>query len=175
MKHWRQWLIVLGLALVLALVNREILAKRSIIANGEIVLLELRPVDPRSLIQGDYMALAFADDTMPDAVTTMGLSFRGTVILSLDANRVGRFQRLEDGAQPNAGEIRLRYRRYKEFGADRIAYTARSYFFEEGQAERYAEARYAILRVNADGLGVMTGMADKEFHPIDPSGPASAP
>ncbi len=46
-------LLVLGFFLVKIVQNEKVLSK------GEIVLLELRPVDPRSLMQGDYMSLQF--------------------------------------------------------------------------------------------------------------------
>ena len=61
-------------------------------------LLELAPVDPRSLIQGDYMALRFraADDafrgrTRPEAAD-------GRIVLQLDAQRVARYKRFDDGS-----------------------------------------------------------------------------
>jgi len=61
MKRARWMIAVAGLVLILALANWHITQKRAVIANGQVLLLELRPADPRSLIQGDYMALALAD------------------------------------------------------------------------------------------------------------------
>ncbi|MFT6791681.1 MAG: hypothetical protein ACJA04_000891 [Cellvibrionaceae bacterium] len=43
--------------LVLGVLNYGIYQKQKIKDHGEIVLLELAPVDPRSLMQGDYMRL----------------------------------------------------------------------------------------------------------------------
>jgi len=48
-----------ALALVLAAVDYSIAAKERIRAEGEVVYLQLAPVDPRSLMQGDYLALRF--------------------------------------------------------------------------------------------------------------------
>ena len=47
------------LVLILALVNWQIFQKEQHIRHGELIYLELAPVDPRSLMQGDYMALRF--------------------------------------------------------------------------------------------------------------------
>ncbi|WP_319022245.1 GDYXXLXY domain-containing protein, partial [Proteus mirabilis] len=47
-------------ALVLAFVNAAIWQKEALIGTGTTVYVELAPVDPRSLMQGDYMRLAFA-------------------------------------------------------------------------------------------------------------------
>ena len=87
MKKARVAIALAGLALILALTNWDIAQKRKVIADGRVLLLELRPVDPRSLFQGDYMALALADATMPDSATIATLPYRGTVILSLDGDR----------------------------------------------------------------------------------------
>jgi uncharacterized membrane-anchored protein len=50
---------VLGLLLVLGLINLAIYQKEQHLSHGEVVRLKLAPVDPRSLMQGDYMALRF--------------------------------------------------------------------------------------------------------------------
>ena len=44
---------------MLAVANAGIWQKETLIANGRPIYIELAPVDPRSLMQGDYMALAF--------------------------------------------------------------------------------------------------------------------
>ncbi|UYO75286.1 GDYXXLXY domain-containing protein [Halomonas qinghailakensis] len=55
-----RWIVIVATAVVLAVVNWAIWQKEHHLAEGEIVYLELAPVDPRSLMQGDYMALSFA-------------------------------------------------------------------------------------------------------------------
>jgi len=53
-------LVILGLILVLAFVNWSIASKEAHLSSGDIVVLRLAPVDPRSLMQGDYMTLTFS-------------------------------------------------------------------------------------------------------------------
>jgi len=60
MRHWRSLMIGLGLLLALGVANRAILGHERTLADGRVLLLELAPVDPRSMMQGDYMALRFA-------------------------------------------------------------------------------------------------------------------
>lgn len=60
MKHWRSILLWGGLLLALAVANHGIVQRERILSDGRVLLLELAPVDPRSLMQGDYMALRFA-------------------------------------------------------------------------------------------------------------------
>jgi len=164
-----RWMIaVVGLALVLVLANWDIAQKRAVIANGQVLLLELRPVDPRSLLQGDYMRLGLAEAAMPSTTVIEDLPYRGTVILSLDENRVGRFARLDDGSALKVGELRVQYRRHEEWGLGRLDYGAQSFFFQEGDADRYQRARYALLRVAEDGSTVLTDLAGEDRVAIKP-------
>src|SRR5690554_3642735 len=59
--------IVAALCLVLAVACYLVYGFERTLRDGQLVLLELAPVDPRSLMQGDYMALRFAVDAqLPD-------------------------------------------------------------------------------------------------------------
>jgi len=53
-------IIVLTVFCALAVVNAGIIQKQRLINSGDLVFLKLAPVDPRSLMQGDYMRLRFA-------------------------------------------------------------------------------------------------------------------
>jgi uncharacterized membrane-anchored protein len=169
MKRARWMIAVAGLALILVLANWDIAQKRAVIANGQVLLLELRPADPRSLFQGDYMRLALADAAMPGADGIVDMPYRGTVILALDENRVGRYARRDDGSALKEGELRVQYRRHQEWHTPRLDYGAQSFFFQEGDAESYERARYAILRVAEDGSTILTDLAGEDRVAIKPS------
>jgi len=162
MKQARLVIALVGSALILALANWDIAQKRAVVADGQVLLLELRPADPRSLFQGDYMALALADATMPGSTIITSLPYRGTVVLSLDENRVGRYARLDDGTPLNANEMRVQYRRHEDWRGPRLDYGAQAFFFQEGDAERYQNARYALLRVAEDGATVLIDLAGED-------------
>jgi uncharacterized membrane-anchored protein len=158
-----------GLAIILGLANWDIARKRAVVADGALLLLELRPADPRSLLQGDYMALALVDAAMPDEATIKQLPYRGTVILSVDENRVGRYARLDDGSLLKPDELRVQFRRHEEWSRARLDYGAQSFFFQEGDAELYRNARYGVLRVAADGGTILTDLADENRGTIRPA------
>jgi uncharacterized membrane-anchored protein len=164
MNRLRSALVVAGLALVLAAANRDILHKRAIVADGQPLLLQLRPVDPRSLMAGDYMMLRYAAGAFPDAATMQSMPHSGTVILVLDADGVGRFTRLHDGSALAANELRLGFRHRSDWGE--LRYGAESFFFQEGKAERYAEAKYGLLHVDAEGNSVLVDLADENHQPL---------
>ena len=69
MSRLRNALLWGGLLLALAVVNHGVVKRERILADGRPLLLELAPVDPRALMQGDYMALRYAaQDGIRDAL-----------------------------------------------------------------------------------------------------------
>jgi uncharacterized membrane-anchored protein len=160
MKYLRGGLLLAGLAVVLLLGNVNIMQKQAVLDEGETLLLRLRPVDPRSLIQGDYMVLRYDLAAFPEAEQAAALPWRGSVILARDEDGVGRFARLDDGGALQANEVRLRYK--LRVGWGELRYGAESFFFQEGDAEHYATARYGVLRLDESGDSVLAGLADED-------------
>lgn len=166
MKSARLVLILGGLILVLGVAVSSIRSYQRIVDTGQQILLELRPVDPRSLIQGDYMALAYARSVFPPAGLQSDLPNRGVLVMSVDDDGVGTFSRLDDGAPLSASELRLRFRR---MGRSRdLAFGAESFYFQEGQADFFAAARYGVLRVDDSGTSVLVGLADENRQLMEP-------
>jgi uncharacterized membrane-anchored protein len=156
MTRLRTLVVLLGLTGALVAAGLTIRAKERTLAEGRTVLLELAPVDPRSLIQGDYMALRYAPKTLPPDTELAG---EGVAILALDRDAVAVFRRLDRGEPLAADEVRLRYRRA---GEGEVRYGADAFFFEEGAAPVYEAGRYGILKVDEDGRSVLVGLADAE-------------
>jgi hypothetical protein len=107
----RKWMIALAAVALLAVIDAGIAARETQLASGTPVLLELVPVDPRSLIQGDFMRLSYrvVRDAFPDRVAIPQYG-DGRMVVTLDARGVGHFIRFDDGAPLGAHEVRLRYR-----------------------------------------------------------------
>ena len=160
------WLPVLGLILVLTAANYTIRQRQHIVERGQAVLLDLRPVDPRSLMQGDYMALRYSDSAFPQTSEKSGLPRRGAFIVELDERNVATFSRADDGRELAANEVRLKYKQVDSSG--RIRLGAESFFFEEGQAPQFVNARYGVLHVDAAGNSVLIGLADADGRVISP-------
>lgn len=155
--------------LALGAVNFSIANKEKLLTEGRIVYLELAPVDPRSLMQGDYMALNFRvardaqDQVAPTARASLDRALQtadGYVMVKLDERSVGVFQRLDDGQPLGADEIRLRYR--VRNGVMKFATNA--FFFQEGRAHDYSRARFGQLRVAPDGEVLLQAMRDEQMN-----------
>jgi uncharacterized membrane-anchored protein len=149
-----------GLALALLVPNVAIVQKERLLAAGTPVLIELAPVDPRSLIQGDYMRLDYAIARELSGRTEWPRD--GQLVVRLDDSGVARFVRLHDGAPLGSREHLLQYRRRGR----RIRIGSDAFFFQEGQASRYAGARYGELRVDRDGASVLVGLRDSTQQPM---------
>lgn len=150
----RKALILPGLMLALALPGYAVMQKERLLASGDTVLLELAPVDPRSLIQGDYMRLNYA---ITRTIAEQASWPRdGAIVVTLDPAGVATFVRRDDSSPLQPGEHRLRYRRRD----GRVRVGTDAFFFQEGDAPRYARARYGELKVDADGGSVLVGMRD---------------
>jgi uncharacterized membrane-anchored protein len=142
-------ILIAATALVLGAVNWSIFAKERIKSDGERIFLALAPVDPRSLMQGDYMALRFeiANDIPTDA--------SGSVPLRLDPNGVAKVNR-----DSSVSALRIRYR----IRNGQVWLGTNAYFFEEGTAQRYEGARFGEFRVDREsGEAVLVGLADKDL------------
>ena len=154
--------VLASLVLVLAAVNFTIWQRETLLRDGQVLLLELAPVDPRSLMQGDYMALRFAvsqklapADAGDTAVT------EGFVVVKRDARNIGTFERIYRDGEPLAtNESRVHYRIRKRD----VRIVTNAYFFQEGTAGEYSKARFGELRVAANGDALLTGMRDKDLN-----------
>ncbi|WMD19163.1 GDYXXLXY domain-containing protein [Achromobacter seleniivolatilans] len=175
--RWRTLGILGGLALVLIVANGGIWQREKLLASGKVVILELAPVDPRSLMQGDYMALNFAasreitrfrlgaerpqnNDDLPFALSEPA---DGYVMLAADGRGVAKPVRIQTDAMPHAeGEVPLRYR----VRDNRVRIVTNAYFFPEGQAERYQVAKYGELRVAENGDALLVRMLGEDLQPL---------
>lgn len=168
----RSIIALVSLVIVLGLVNGSIVGKEKHLAEGRVVYLELAPVDPRSLMQGDYMALRFRLATEVYKALPKTKTHRhhdvdaadGHVVVTLDDRQVASFKRLADDQPIAHGEMRLRYRIRN--GA--VKFATNAYFFQEGHGQYYQPARYGQFRVDAKGELLLVAMYDKHLKKLVP-------
>lgn len=154
----RRHIVWITVAAGLLLVNISVYQKEQLLANGRGVLLELAPVDPRSLMQGDYMALRYALER--ELTKDLGKELTdGYLIVSLDDRQVATYQRVSETSATAPGEAALRLR-VRE-GRPKIGSNA--FFFEEGSAKEYNGARYGEYRVAGNGETLLVGLRDKDL------------
>jgi uncharacterized membrane-anchored protein len=146
---------------ILLLVNYQTYQRELLAVNGRVVLLELAPVDPRSLMQGDYMRLRYALAKEIEDHTDLE---RGKVVVRIDSNNVAHFVKIYDSVTPlHEDEILLPFRQDYD-----VYIGPESYFFQEGHAEYYEDAEYGEFRISASGSILLVGLRDAKFNPLSP-------
>lgn len=163
----RRALVALATLGVLMVVNWSIFEKQRHINHGEVVYLELAPVDPRSLMQGDYMALRFAlandieralsaSNKPPSSIR----AFDGYAIIALDEQGVASFRRLDRSEQILADNERRIFYRVRD---GRLKFATNAFFFQEGHAERYDHARFGQFRLNENGMPLLVSLHNRDL------------
>ncbi|WNG20010.1 GDYXXLXY domain-containing protein [Cystobacter fuscus] len=156
-----------GLTLVVVALVVLVTGKEQLLARGTPLFLELAPVDPRSLMQGDYMVLDYAVSREARLSEDRPVE-DGRLVLRRDERGVGHLVGREESQPPGPGEMWLRFKVRR----GRVRLGAESFFFQEGHAERYAQAKYGELRVAEDGSSVLVGLRDADLNPLG-GGPLS--
>ena len=162
MKKYKWIIILVNLLILLGLFNNSIVKKESLLSDGKLILLELAPVDPRSLMQGDYMRLRYAisENRKYDSI-----SKRGFCVIKLQENGIGKKVRIQDDIIPlNEKEYLIEY---TSKGWRGINIGAESYFFQEGEAEKYENAKYGGLKVDNIGNSLLIGLYDENRKKIE--------
>ncbi len=153
-------IILLNLLLVLFVINGLVWQKEQILASGQLILLPLAPVDPRSLMQGDYMILRYSMARKVD--NERGTEDNGKVVITINDKDVASFNRLWNGENLQKGEHLLRYR----YRNHKVRFGAESFFFQEGKRPLFDKARYGELRLAKDGDAVLVGLRDEKLQKL---------
>lgn len=141
--------------LVLLVANGSIWQKESLIAHGQPVFVSLVPVDPRSLMQGDYMALRFElPDDMSYADAPKSAGQRPYVVAQRDARGVATALRADLGTPLTRDELRIEL---SPKNGNWVLVTD-AWFFKEGEGERWTQAKYGEFRVTQDGRALLVGL-----------------
>jgi len=168
---------IVSLVLILFAVNWSIVKKENHLKTGRVIYLELKPLDPRSLMQGDYMSLRFKiGDQIMQALRDAqvqpenrkpkqwwAISGDGYVVVKLDDKGVATYQRIDKGIKPLAdNELKIRYR--VRNGTIKLASNA--FFFQEGTAQQYEKASYGQLRVDNKGELLLSALFDSKLNQL---------
>jgi uncharacterized membrane-anchored protein len=155
---------VVGAALLtLGVAAGAIWQKQALIAQGQPVFVALAPVDPRSLMQGDFMRLHF---NVPPPLLDMppsATAARPKVVARRDARGVAALHRV---ARPGEalGPDEFLFELTPKGGGWMLVSDA--WFFREGEAALWEKARFGEFRVMPDGRALLVGMADENLRAI---------
>ena len=170
--RWATALIAASAVLSLGAINYDVAQKEQVISQGQKIYIRIVPRDPRSLMQGDYMALNFdfpaeiraALDPSDQASRVNQDSRRALVVAKLDQRGIASVLRLA-GLQENlaSGELLLPL---KNIEGDWVVVT-NAFFFPEGQGDALRAARFGEFRVLPDGRALLVGLADENLQAMN--------
>lgn len=156
MNKYKWFAILLNLVLLLLYINYSVVRKETLIKEGQLILLELAPVDPRSLMQGDYMELRYK---ISENLNEEDMPKRGYCVVQLDSNNIGHKVRFQKETTPlDAGEYLIEYTS-NEWN---INIGAESFFFQEGEAKMYEKAKFGGVKIDKKGNSLLVGLYDEQ-------------
>jgi uncharacterized membrane-anchored protein len=164
MKYLRLIILFGTLLVFLYLVNTGIMSSEQNIENGTLAYFQLAPVDPRSLIQGDYMALDYALERDANDAGLRDIR-RGQLVLYIDDDHIAHFSRLYEGGETlEENEVIVNFYAL-EFAGVRVGVD--SFLFQEGLAGVYADAQYAEVRIIDAGV-MLIDLVGENLEPLVP-------
>lgn len=156
-----------GLA-ILAFVNFGIWQREQLVTGGRVVLLKLSPVDPRSLMQGDYMRLSYdlpgvgwRFRSEPDASLLWGA--RPRVAVLLDERGIAHSPKLLAPGEAVPAGAQLLELTPK---GGQWTFVSDAWFFKEGEAARWQPAKYGEFRVTPEGKGLLVRVVGEDLKPL---------
>lgn len=161
------WGIAVSAVLILLAANGSIWQKEQLIRHGQAVFVPLAPVDPRSLMQGDYMTLnflpRFSTNTPELNMEQEAFNFEHPrMVFKRDA------QGILSAIGPDLGQ---------PLAADEVAIqlvpkngrwivVTDAFYFKEGEAQRWEAARFGEFRVDASGKALLVGLRGEGLKPL---------
>lgn len=142
------WGLCLSLAATLIVANIIILQKEVINRNGRLVFIEIAPVDPRSLMQGDYMRLNFIRPEL--RIETR----RVKVVAQIDARGIAVLRREATGTALAPDEIIIELP------------LSDAWYFKEGEAKRWENARYGEFRIDSNGRSLLVNLRGEKLEEL---------
>ena len=162
MKKYKWIIVLLNLVLLLVYFNHSITKKEELLKDGQLILLELAPVDPRSLMQGDYMTLRYK---ISEDIDFDNIPKRGYCIVRLESSGIANKIRFQKDLTPlNEGEHLIEFTSSDKWN---VNIGAESYFFQEGQAEKYEKAKFGGVKIEKNGNSLLIGLYDEQLQKIE--------
>ena len=185
------WLVGVFVIALLGAVNYKVQQFEDVLATGKPVVLKIAPVDPRLLMQGDYMVLNYAilsefqqsqvlsesneslDSNEPidtvESNETTGIDEsspsekKAYILVHLDQNHVATFCEEQSEIPTDFKHCTPNvYLPIRYKGGWLPKLPSQDYFFAEGKGEYYAQAEYAEYRFK-DGILLLARLLDKDL------------
>jgi uncharacterized membrane-anchored protein len=152
-----------GALAVAVVTGHAIWSAEAALRSGTRAYVELRPADPRSLMQGDYMALDFRIRPTGQNVGTPEPGRKYWALASLDGRGVVTVDAITT-ERPRTADKQIALRINVRGGRWSIGPNA--WFFREGTANRWTGACFGEFRIGADGTATLVALTNADLRPL---------
>jgi uncharacterized membrane-anchored protein len=103
--------------------------------------------------------------SISDSLNINKIPKRGYCVVKLDKNGIAKRVRLQSNTTPlHQGEYLIKYSSSDKWN---INIGAESYFFQEGEADKYEPAKYGGLKLDDNGNSLLVGLYDAHLKKIE--------
>lgn len=154
--------VALSLMTTLGLANFSIWQFEEILENGEKIVLKLAPVDPRSLMQGDYMVLNYSILDGLNNLETANTDKQKQIYVRLYSHHgVDEFCGYTDLPPTEYETCRPNVYLPIKLQHGQVTMAGRDFFFPEGKREHFEQAKYGEFRFKDGKLLLLRLLDDK--------------
>ncbi|WP_406686153.1 GDYXXLXY domain-containing protein [Rossellomorea vietnamensis] len=161
----------LGILFIICLqagwIGYQMYSNETLLHNGETVILELQPVDPRSLLQGDYVELNYSISQLEDT----SIDDNGPVTIVLCENTQGVHEytgvykfngKWNVSYESKPGDVLLNGKVTSSWdNSAQVTYGIEHFFIPEGTGlEIQGKVKTAVVKVSDKGDGILKGLRD---------------
>lgn len=155
------WIPIVAVLLALSVFGLIIYKHEKHLSGGRIIYVKLAPIDPRSLVQGDYMRLGYELYISQDTSSMADYPPKITAKVALDdLNKV-----ISTDLDGKVGDVYLKLK--NTHTSWRGVYPAvNSFMFAEGLGECYQDATYAKLSLLDDGESMLVDLVGDDLQSL---------
>nr|WP_286675955.1 GDYXXLXY domain-containing protein [Rossellomorea vietnamensis] len=161
----------LGILFIICLqggwIGYQVYSNETLLQNGETVILELQPVDPRSLLQGDYVELNYSISQLEDT----SIDDNGPVTIVLRKNPQGIHEysgvykfngKWNASYESKPGDVLLNGKVTSSWdNSARVTYGIEHFFIPEGTGlDVEGKVKTAMVKVSDKGDGILVRLRD---------------
>ncbi|KPL59206.1 GDYXXLXY domain-containing protein [Rossellomorea vietnamensis] len=148
-------------------IGYQVYSNETLLTNGETVILELQPVDPRSLLQGDYVELNYSISQLEDT----SIDDNGPVTIVLRENSQGLHEytgvykfngKWNASYEKKPGDVLLNGKVTSSWGnSAQVTYGIEHFFIPEGTGlDVEGKVKTAVVKVSDKGDGILVRLKD---------------
>lgn len=153
----KKLLVVLNLILLIVVFGYSVIKEENNLKKNTFYI-KTSPVDPRSLIQGDYMVLNY---NITDSARIEAVNIRkGYIRIKINDLKIAEFIRVDkEYMPPSNNEISIQFQK----NSSNIDIGVNSYLFQEGTGNKFQKAQYAEVIELKNGKLRLKFLLDKDF------------